>query len=1093
MARNRLLKRLICLLLAVGGLVLLAFGGLVAWVVTGPRSLNAFTPYIESALAATDHSYRVKIGGALLSWDGWEHPVGIRTHDVDIVDAQGKVMAHFPDVGVRMYFFELLTGKVDIKSVELINPTVELMQDEKGRLSSMGFKTGESQGSDQSLGVALGLFLSEGGDNPVAHLKSFVIKNALLTLNDKTGKPFLSSPATSVELKRQHGKAEGRLLVPLQFDGKRSQIDMRFMLDASKREATSDLVFSEVPSSILHALAPGQDWMGGVTVPLSGSASMSSDFDANINGLDFRLEAGSGSINLPDQFEKPLALNSMKVRGALTDQLRTLTIKEGEIEFSDHALYFNGVLFRDGEEYGADMHAEIGQIPVDKFGLYWPLKLAPHSRHWVTTRLAKGMVEKANVTLHFKPGEFKLKNTPEAAVDSTIAIKGTTVAYKPSHPPVTDVDGIIKFTGRSMDVKVTSAKYMNETHITGGRVYFPDFYPDDVRLFVEMQVDTTAKDVQRFLSLPDLNKAAKLGLTPEVTGKASGSAKLDLIAFAENPKNEVSTTGKINYTVSATMMSAAQSKFMGKRDISDADMKIALDNKGIKVDGKARVNGLPMTIDLTSSFLTDDTKYMIKTDMPVARLPDFGLPKLDFAKGTIGVNANFTSGDKAADKAEATLDITRVDVAMAQHGFFKKDGERAVLKLTTEDLPSGNTNIPSFALRSDHMSIAGKAEYSKALGDFASFSFSDLRFGRNDMQALAYRNEGKAVRIEGSGKAMDISPYISHSSGSDLGYIINLRTDRLVLGDGKEMYAATVQADCPPDICRSAHIDAKLKDGTPFLYDIANGKLNATCNNAGELSHVLSIMENIEGGKLSMQGEYKDGKLEGVAEVKEYKLKNAPVFTKMFTIASLTGILNTLTGNGIYFDRLNAPFVYHAGILVLKDAKTHGSALGLTADGSIDTNHSTMDINGVLVPSYTINSLLGNVPLIGNLLQGGSGKGLVALSYGMHGEMKDPSIHVNPLSVLTPGFLRNIFKIFDRPEPDIDALAAKSKADAAKAEAAKPDAAKPEVVTPEPAKTVEPTVPLTVPVQQAPAPVQQAPAPAPPLTSTLPSTDELMK
>ncbi|MEI6730944.1 MAG: AsmA-like C-terminal region-containing protein, partial [Pseudomonadota bacterium] len=124
------------------------------------------------------------------------------------------------------------------------------------------------------------------------------------------------------------------------------------------------------------------------------------------------------------------------------------------------------------------------------------------------------------------------------------------------------------------------------------------------------------------------------------------------------------------------------------------------------------------------------------------------------------------------------------------------------------------------------------------------------------------------------------------------------------------------------------------------------------------------------------------------------------------------------------FDKFYAPFSYRHGNIILSDARTHGPALGFTAKGTIDNNNDNLDLQGVIVPSYTINSLVGNVPLIGDLLIGGSGKGILALDYSIKGNSSDPSISANPLSVLTPGFLRNVFNIFDKPAPDMDKIEA---------------------------------------------------------------------
>ncbi len=80
-----------------------------------------------------------------------------------------------------------------------------------------------------------------------------------------------------------------------------------------------------------------------------------------------------------------------------------------------------------------------------------------------------------------------------------------------------------------------------------------------------------------------------------------------------------------------------------------------------------------------------------------------------------------------------------------------------------------------------------------------------------------------------------------------------------------------------------------------------------------------------------------------------------------------------------------------------------------------------MNLRGTLVPSYTLNSLLGNIPILGMLLTGGEGEGVFALTYRVRGSVESPTVSVNPLSVLAPGFLRRFVTAFEGGEPPIPA------------------------------------------------------------------------
>ena len=70
-------------------------------------------------------------------------------------------------------------------------------------------------------------------------------------------------------------------------------------------------------------------------------------------------------------------------------------------------------------------------------------------------------------------------------------------------------------------------------------------------------------------------------------------------------------------------------------------------------------------------------------------------------------------------------------------------------------------------------------------------------------------------------------------------------------------------------------------------------------------------------------------------------------------------------------------------------------------------------LHGTIVPAYTINSLLGNIPILGEIFVGEKGSGVFAARYAIKGSLDDPTVTVDPLAALTPGFLRNIFSILD--------------------------------------------------------------------------------
>ena len=200
-----------------------------------------------------------------------------------------------------------------------------------------------------------------------------------------------------------------------------------------------------------------------------------------------------------------------------------------------------------------------------------------------------------------------------------------------------------------------------------------------------------------------------------------------------------------------------------------------------------------------------------------------------------------------------------------------------------------------------------------------------------------------------------------------------------------------------------------------FAPDAAGSgqRLLAQSDDLGALLRATNITDSVVGGRIQVTGESAGPSPTHpiVAEVqaRDFVMVNAPAMAKLLTVASFTGVLDLLRGEGIPFQGMDGQFVLDDGVAKTDLMRIYGASLGFTAKGEIDFDEDAIDLTGVVVPAYSINNFLSKIPLLGTLLTGGEGEGLIAVVYKVKGEVDDPEVSVNPLSALTPGFLRNIF------------------------------------------------------------------------------------
>jgi hypothetical protein len=172
------------------------------------------------------------------------------------------------------------------------------------------------------------------------------------------------------------------------------------------------------------------------------------------------------------------------------------------------------------------------------------------------------------------------------------------------------------------------------------------------------------------------------------------------------------------------------------------------------------------------------------------------------------------------------------------------------------------------------------------------------------------------------------------------------------------------------------------------------------------------------GGTLDVKATFDDtannNPMTGEVIIRDYRIVDAPALNQLVGDMTLARLQEALQGDGLAFSKFSAPFVMRKGVVDIKNVKATGLSLGYTAKGKIYTYKEVIDIEGTVIPVYALNSVLGNIPIIGTLLTGTEeGSGIFAATYKMKGPLENPEVKVNPLSVLTPGILRNFFGLFD--------------------------------------------------------------------------------
>lgn len=792
----------------------------------------------------------------------------------------------------------------------------------------------------------------------------------------------------------------------------------------------------------LHSL-PVPAWVKGADYPVAMTLHGRWKRDA-LDALDATIDASPGTFHWPEMFAERLNIRHITAKAHVGPGAREITLKDIMLELPDAMIHAQIEMKETKDGYGMNIQSHFPELPTDRLAAYWPLKMAPITRIWAVDSIHRGMIRNAELSMQLHPEDLEAPSLPKDALRAKMQIEGVEVRYLPEHPPVRNISGLVTFTGQDMRLDIEGADYLTATHIDKGWLAIPSFDAPETALDAEFDLHTVAKDGATLFATREIDLARELHLTQEASGSATGNVGIHAIIFSSQPNPTPEYYAEqFKYRVKAKLEHVSQPLFLGDTDIADADVQIVADNAAMTAEGNLKLNGVPAKLSLTSNFETHATVTKVGMMLPAQKLPAFGYPVQQGVSGTIGVDASIAAG-KAGNVTDALLDLTPTVLSLPVIGLTKPAGEKAQLKITTRILPNGGTAIDPIGYTGKDASMNGSVVLD-AKGTLTGANIGNLRFGRQNATIRYGKGADGVTELFVRGVSLDLmalratpekeknKPSPKPGNPLDPGAIrADVNLSNLWLTEKTPIQQFRAKMTCDKTLCQSADIQGQVAEdkeekinATAFSMRIfrENGarKFRLESEDGGRLMAAADVTDHIRGGKTNIEGTYDDASpthaLIGKIRMEEFYVRQAPLLTKILSLTSPTGIVDALLGKGIGFDGFASAMTFEGGTVRLKKAHASGPGLGLTVeDASLQLGSTEMQIKGTVIPAYMLNSVIGKIPVVGDLLMGGKNQGLIATRFSVSGTYEDPSVNVNPLSILTPGFLRGVFDVFDSEE-----------------------------------------------------------------------------
>jgi len=446
--------------------------------------------------------------------------------------------------------------------------------------------------------------------------------------------------------------------------------------------------------------------------------------------------------------------------------------------------------------------------------------------------------------------------------------------------------------------------------------------------------------------------------------------------------------------------------------------KLLLDNNGAKVNGKTYINGSMSNVIVLIDNLNTMT-VIIDSDAKASSfsfLKEFNYLKSGTNKLNIVIKKSIKSKNWTAD---IKSDLFASDIEFNFIDYKKLANTRG--NLSAKFYFSGNkiTKISNLNFFTDNIILKGSL-YFDADTNIKKIHIGEYIHGKNNFSTtITYsKDDNRIIKVDGA--SIDLAGFMKSKNKKNNNLIFYLNTEKLFY---ENQFVGKVALNAQFKNSLLNNIEGKLfNNSMPYVHfrDIVYKnnqfkKILFEFDDLGLFLQEIKLSDSfIKGkGEILLIIDKKNLSINsGNIDISNSSIKNASFLARLLQLASFTGLLEILTNEGIPFNKIIGDFTVDEKVVNISSLKLKGFSLGGTVKGNINLNNEKINLDGVIIPAYAINSLINKIPLVGQIITGIEGEGLIGVNYNASGTIDKPLYNINPLSILTPGIIRNIIDVF---------------------------------------------------------------------------------
>ncbi|TXL74268.1 hypothetical protein FHP25_17415 [Vineibacter terrae] len=998
----------------------------------GPLELHFARAYANRTFDTSEGRMALEARRVSLVWGGWQEPLQLVLADIAATDAKGMRVATVPAVVINLSFNALIGGALQPTEIDIDNVRVDVVITREGLIETF-LPQDDDASSSRILPILLEQLLKEPDVNhPLGRLNQVRISSAHVRVDDKTTGFVWDAPAARALMVRDEAGVRMQGALTVQAGGHNAEFQLSALYGRSREQLDISLRGQNLRLSAFASAAPQLAPLADLDMPMDGAIRVSASGKGEIRNVDLDLRGGPGRIGIPGVLSPARDVDRATLRLSFTPAENRVRVEEFSVGFNGPTASLRGLLELKQRDFRFEGSAELKDVPVPRLAEFWLEPLAAGGRAWTMANISDGMVNA--ITLDFAVGG-NLDHPENLKVERSLAqmrYEGLTVRYLDPMPPLRGVSGTMRFDGALMRFDIASGAVGN-IKLAGGRVDVLGLEGgDNHRTEIELQIRSSVPDTMAFLEHPKIGLAKDLLFNPKRTaGDVAVTLRLKLPLLKSVAMSDVS------YWAGADIERFALQNAALGLNLTDATARLEVDARELKVTGKGKVEGQVLDVQWRELFGPKPAfrrRYEVKGQISQATLAKAGLAGLEpYMSGSV-ILAPLVYKVPVAGPSElsikADLKPTRLEIPdIKWEKAVGSDGQlTASARFAGGPVPAST----DFDLRAGDLSVAGKIELRATDGQFQRATLSRVTLGRTNISGEVRRTD-TGYAIDARGPALDVARFLEDEKQAprppdpnapaqplsgpvmaislDIGQVLLKRgalpaVKGVLTRQGERLLTTDLQ------LAASSAGPTKLT-----LKAQGNGRhLDVKSPDVGGLLRAAGWLDGLVGGELGITAQFDDSKADPPmtinVEMKKFRLaQTAP--TRDRDVGTLNDVIEQLgrAGNaGQVFDKLEARIDKAGARMTIRDGRTSGNSVGITAQGTYQFDRDEICLAGAVTPAYVLNAFLSNVPVLGWILTGGEGRGMFAINYSLRGPIDNPKGEVNAATAITPGFLRRMME-----------------------------------------------------------------------------------